>query len=95
MTITLDFTPTEQARITAAAQQSGLDPQVFLKQIVTEHLPEVFGSAQDGGYRPAPNGVAADHFYFTATREEFNRALDDISRMNEDLPVLSDAAFDR
>jgi len=49
MTMTLDFTPTEQARVAAAAQQRGLDLTAFIKQIVTEHLP------------PVPRALAASH----------------------------------
>ncbi len=39
--------------------------------------------------------VDKQHFYFTATQEEFDRALDEIAEMNRGLPVLPDEAFDR
>jgi len=38
MTLTIDLSPTEQARLTAAAQLSGLDPSALAKQLLTEHL---------------------------------------------------------
>lgn len=39
MTLTIDLSPTEQARLTAAARQSGLAPDALAKRLVTEHLP--------------------------------------------------------
>ena len=41
MTLTIDLSPTEQARLTAAARQSGLAPDVLAKRLVTDHLPPV------------------------------------------------------
>lgn len=40
MTLTLELTPAEEAQLKTAAQQKGVDPAVFLKQLMTEHLPE-------------------------------------------------------
>ena len=40
MTLTLELTPVEEAQLTTAARQKGVDPAVFLKQLVTDHLPE-------------------------------------------------------
>ncbi len=39
MTLTIDLTPAEQARLTAAALRTGLEPTVLAKQLVTDHLP--------------------------------------------------------
>ncbi len=39
MTLTLDLSPTEEARLTAAAQQKGLAPAALVKALMTEHLP--------------------------------------------------------
>ncbi len=39
MTLMIDLTPTEQERVTAAAQQQGLAPAEFVKQLVTQNLP--------------------------------------------------------
>jgi hypothetical protein len=40
MILTLDLSPTEEARLAAAARQKGLDPAALVKALVTEHLPE-------------------------------------------------------
>jgi hypothetical protein len=39
MTLTIEFTPTEEAQLTAAARQAGLDPAELARQLVTAHLP--------------------------------------------------------
>ena len=36
-----------------------------------------------------------DHFYFTASQEQFENALNEIAEMNKNLPALPDEAFDR
>ena len=41
---------------------------------------------------PAP---ATEHFYFTATNEEFERAFDAIGEGNEGLPILPPDTFER
>ena len=94
MSITIELTPAEQKRVTEAARQKGLDPAEFVKRLVTDNVKEPVTN----GARPrfvVPPGVDPNHFYFTATREEFNAALREIAEMNKNLPVLSDDAFDR
>ena len=44
MTLTIDLTPAEEARLTAAARRAGLAPAEAARKLVTEHLP------------PAPEG---------------------------------------
>lgn len=39
MTLTLDLTPTEQARLDAAARQQGLAPDAVLHGLMDAHLP--------------------------------------------------------
>ena len=39
--------------------------------------------------------TAKDHFYLTATPEEFRKAFDALGEENEDSPVLPPQAFDR
>ena len=39
MTLTIDLTPAEQARLAAAARQTGMEPAALAKQLVTDHLP--------------------------------------------------------
>lgn len=41
MTLTIELTPTEEARLTAAARQAGLAPTELARKLVTEHLPLV------------------------------------------------------
>jgi len=36
-----------------------------------------------------------EHFYFTATQQQFDAALDEIAQRNRLLPALPDTAFDR
>jgi hypothetical protein len=39
--------------------------------------------------------IAHEHFYLTATPEEFRRAFDALGAGNENLPLLPPEAFDR
>ena len=39
MTLTIHFTPTEEARLDAVARQEGVDPAALAKRLVTDHLP--------------------------------------------------------
>jgi hypothetical protein len=39
MTLTIDLTPEEEARLRAAAHSQGLDPAAYVKRTVIEHLP--------------------------------------------------------
>ena len=39
MTLTIELTPTEQARLEAAAQREGIAPADLARKLVTEHLP--------------------------------------------------------
>lgn len=39
MTLTIDFSPAEQARIDAAASQTGANPADIVKTLITGHLP--------------------------------------------------------
>lgn len=46
MTLTLDLTPTEEAQLKTAAHQKGVDPASLLKQLMSEHLPELAASPE-------------------------------------------------
>ncbi len=94
MTVTIDLTPTEQERVMAAARQKRQDPAEFIKNLITAHLPEIADNERQNGIA-APHMPDRNHFYFTATREQFNGALDEVAQMNKSLPVLTEAAFDR
>jgi hypothetical protein len=39
MTLTIELTPEQEARLAAAARQEGLEPADLARKIVTEHLP--------------------------------------------------------
>jgi hypothetical protein len=39
MTLTIDLTPEEEARLIAIARQKGVAPQECARQLLTEHLP--------------------------------------------------------
>lgn len=54
-----------------------------LKLIVVEE-------ASKGKWEPVPN-----HFYFTATPEEWSKALDEAAEKHRGSPVLPPEAFDR
>jgi hypothetical protein len=41
MTLIIELTPTEEARLTAAARQAGMAPTELARQLVTAHLPIV------------------------------------------------------
>ncbi len=93
MTLTIELSPEQEAHLTAIAQREGLDLAALAYKLVTE---PIRGSNGENGKHQV-RGTTSDknHFYFTATREEFNRALDDIAAMNQNLPVLPPDAFDR
>ncbi len=38
MILTIELTPTEEAQLTAAARQEGLEPAALARKLVTEHL---------------------------------------------------------
>ena len=44
--ITLDFTPAEEARVAATAQQIGLAPAEYAKKLVQENLPPAHGETE-------------------------------------------------
>lgn len=94
MSITIEFTPDEQKRVAEAARKRGMDPAEFVKRLVTDNVAEPVSNGGKPRFEIRP-GIDPNHFYFTATREEFNAALDEIAQMNKNLPVLTDAAFDR
>lgn len=81
MTLTIDLTPMEQERVTAAARQKGLEPAEFIRKLVTDSLPSV-----TNGAGTAPQGM---------TVEEKIRAMDAFAETNRKFPILPPEAFDR
>ena len=59
MTLTIDLTPAEQARLIAAAQQTGLEPTALAKRLVTDHLPTAGDSASTSAATREQDRIAA------------------------------------
>ena len=87
MTLTIELTPEQEARLQAFARRQGLEAAELAQRLVTEHLPLL--------ERTATPAVDRSHFYFTATPEEWETAMDELAAGGESLPVLPDEAFDR
>ena len=79
----------DQGRHGNVARQEGLEPAQLVQRLVTEHLPE---TPFLGGSGTVPD---RNHFYFTATPEEWEAAMDQLAAGGEALPVLPDEAYDR
>ena len=43
MTLTIELTPDQEARLAEFAQREGLDPAAMAQRLVTEHLPSLSG----------------------------------------------------
>ncbi len=55
MTLTIDLTPAEQARLTASARRTGLEPTALAKRLVTDHLPMDSDAASTNAAPPNRN----------------------------------------
>lgn len=69
MTLTIDLTPSEEARIEASARQQGIAPVDVVKMLVNEHLPSVTPVRalltkwqQQYGLPPRPDGKLHSSF---------------------------------
>ncbi len=47
MTLRIDFSPTEEAQLAAAAQREGIEPAALVKKLALDHLPAPAGEPQD------------------------------------------------
>ena len=47
MSMTIDFSPQEEATLAAAAQQTGVAPAEYVRKLVQEHLPATNPSGED------------------------------------------------
>jgi len=86
MTLTIDLTPQEEALLSTEAVRNGLDLATYVRSLV---VAPIAAEAEVGAE------AGSSHFYFTASTEEFNRALDEIAEMNRGLPVLPAEAYSR
>jgi hypothetical protein len=91
MRLTIEVTPEQGERLFAAAKREGID-LVDLARDSGQEVVEFLRSLE--AQPPAPI-AGREHFYFTASQAEFNRALDQIAEMNRSAPALPDEAFDR
>jgi hypothetical protein len=63
MTVTIELTPGQEAQLTEAALQTGVEPQELVQRLVTQHLPEVVSrpnvaAPPDGTQERDPERVA-------------------------------------
>ena len=95
MARTIEYFPEIERRLEEVAQQ-GIDTDAFVNEAVEEKLRHMAAAADEVAIPPQPklsNGT--NHFYFTASQEEWERAFDELSEANEKLPVLPPEAFER
>jgi hypothetical protein len=95
MILTIELTPEQGTRLFAAARMTGIDLPTLVRDAAPQTEAFVRSLAADNSTAPLVAGAARDHFYFTASAEQFQRAIDEIAQMNHGLPVLPDEAFDR
>lgn len=81
MTLTIDLTPTEEARLEAAARQEGVTPGEVVRKIVSEHLPTV--AVEGAG--PSPENAAAIALLTSWLAEEATDDPEQIRRAEEEL----------
>jgi len=46
VTLTIQFTPEQEARLTAFARHAGVDPAEVVKKLVSEHLPDTLSDEE-------------------------------------------------
>lgn len=94
MTLTLDLTREEEARLAAAAQEQGTAPVEVLRTLIRQHLPSLRENPGAMLLRPEPG--EGDAFYQTATPEEWSRAWRAWAASHEpQSPGLSNEAISR
>jgi hypothetical protein len=81
MTLTLELKPEELAILDAQAKAQNVDVETMVHLLIAQ--------------LSATPAVAKDHFYFTATPEEWEAAMDELAEGGENLPVLPPEAYDR
>jgi len=82
MTLMIDLSPDEEAKLATAARQKGIPIAELARQLLTGPLPQ----AGDESLPAAPQRL---------TPEEIIRGLDELAEMNRDLPLLPPEAFER
>mgnify|MGYP003348968629 CR=1 FL=1 len=100
--MTFDIQPMRQTyegtwrEVQQYAQKIPLNSHVHLVIIAPEEAAEE-GEESFAPLKPynVQEFLNPNHFYFTAPQEQFDHALDELAAMNENVPILSDGAFDR
>jgi hypothetical protein len=87
MTLTIELSPDQEARLTAFARHQGLEPAELARKLLAERLPLLGRNRESMADRK--------HFYFTATPQEWEAAMNELAAGGENFPVLPDEAFDR
>jgi len=72
MVLTIDLSPTEQARLTEAARQRGLEPAALARQLVTEHLPSD-GDSREQARIAAIHAARGSMAYVGVTVDDLHR----------------------
>ena len=95
MILTLELTPEQGSRLFAVAKMSGIDLPALIRDVPSESEAFVQSLTSPDALRARVPDSLRNHFYFTASAEQFRAALDELAEMNRDLPALPDEAFDR
>ncbi len=97
MKLTIELTPEQGIRLFTAAKLTGIDLAALISDFEPESanfISQLTEStiSENGGTEPTTN---RDHFYFTASEEEFTTALNETSELNMGIPALPESAYDR
>lgn len=82
MTLTINLTPAEEARLTAAARQKGLEPAEFAHYLIDEHLPPAWEdeAAEDPTIALLQSWIEDDTIDDPAEIEAAQRELDEFKQ---------------
>ena len=85
MTLTIDLTPAEEARLTAAARRARLAPAEAARKLVTEHLPlaETEGDARNAASISLLRGWLRDEA--TDNPDEIRRAEEELAEFKRNM----------
>ncbi len=95
MTLTIDLTPAEEARLAAAARRAGLAPTEAARRLVTEHLPlvETEGDARNAASIALLQSWLAEDA--TDDPEEIRRAEEELAEFKRSMNANRAATGER
>lgn len=73
MTLTIDFTPTEEARLDAAARQEGIDSATLVKKLVNNLPPATAQAASEQARIAAIHAARGSMAHLGVTVEDLHR----------------------